>query len=218
MAKRRKFLTGLGALAAGSAAAVGTGAFDSVRAERSINVSVTGDSGAYLAFDASTSNYAQETSDTIALQFDGSNPGQNGSGLNANADTFVKNVFRIKNQGTNRVRLQLANDDVEGYDIGTIPEGPMVVAYTDDELAQSAGNAAATPFNASTAPTYWENEGAVGKQDLGPGDDLYVHIGFYLNDDVGELPSSASTDPSDIPDDIGFYAGAASNGSGSDFD
>jgi hypothetical protein len=219
MTNRRKFITGLGALATGSAAAMGTGAFSSVRAERSLSVSVADDNEAYLSLDASVSDYAEETGSTLELQFDGSNSGQNGQGINANADSFFKNVFKIENQGTTRARVQLANDDFtgQGTSIGQFPDGPMVVAYTDGQLAQSSGNSDATPFAASTAPTYWSNTGSVGNQDLGPGDDLYVHIGFYLNDDTSELPSSASTDPADIPDDIGFYAGTASNGNSSDF-
>ena len=207
MANRRKFLAGLGALASGTAAAVGTGAFTSVRAERNVNVTVAGDNEAYLALDAAISDYAEETGDTLELQFDGSNSGQNGQGLNANADTFFQNVFRIENQGTSTIRLQLANDDFsgEGTSIGQFPEGPMVVSYTDEEL--TGANSQSTPFAASTAPSYWSNSGAVTDQDIGPGDDLYVHIGFFMNDDTAELPASASTDPADIPDDIGFYAG-----------
>ena len=219
MTSRRKFIAGLGALATGSAAAMGTGAFSSVRAERSLSVSVADDNEAYLSLDASVSDYAEETGSTLELQFDGSNSGQNGQGINANADSFFKNVFKIENQGTTRARIQLANDDFTGTgtSIGQFPDGPMVVAYTDGQLAQSSPNSSATPFAASTAPTYWGNSGNVNSQDLGPGDDLYVHIGFYLNDDTSELPSSASTDPADIPDDIGFYAGTASNGNSSDF-
>lgn len=202
--QRRKFLTGVGALAAGSAAAVGTGAFTSVRAERNINVAVAGDNEAYLALDASVSDYAEETGNTLELQFDGSNSGQNGQGLNANADTTFQNVMRIENQGTETIRLQLANDEAASGGIGTIPSnGPMVVAFTDSEY--SGVNSATTPFAASPAPSYW-NSSDVNGQDIGPGDDLYVHFSFFLNDDVGSLGSGASTDITDVPDDIGFYA------------
>ena len=204
MANRRKFIAGLGALATGSAAAMGTGAFTSVRAERNINVAVAGDHEAYLALDASVSNYAEETGNTLALQFDGSNSGQNGEGLNANADTTFQNVMRIENQGTETVRLQLANDEAAAGGIGTIPStGPMVVSYTDSEF--TGANSQTTPFAASPAPGYW-NSSDVNGQDIGPGDDLYVHFAFFLNGDIESLGSSASTDIADVPDDIGFYA------------
>ena len=194
----------MGSLAAGGAATIGTGAFASVRAERNINVAVAGDNEAYLALDASVSNYAEETGNTLELQFDGSNSGQNGQGLNANADTAFQNVMRIENQGTETIRLQLANDEASAGGIGTIPSsGPMVVSFTDSEY--SGANSGTTPFAASPAPNYW-NSSDVNGQDIGPGDDLYVHFYFFLNDDVDSLGSGASTDISDVPDDIGFYA------------
>jgi hypothetical protein len=183
---------------------MGTGAFSSVRAERDINVAVAGDSKAYLALDASVSDYAEQTGGTLELQFDGSNSGQNGEGLNANADTAFQNVMRIKNQGTETIRLQLANDEAAAGGIGTIPsDGPMVVSYTDSEY--SGGNSGTTPFAASPAPGYWPSSD-INSQDIGPGDDLYVHFVFFLNSDVQSLGSGASTDIADVPDDIGFYA------------
>jgi len=48
MANRRKFIAGLGALATGSAAAVGTGAFTSVSAERSVTIDTADDAYAFL--------------------------------------------------------------------------------------------------------------------------------------------------------------------------
>ncbi|WP_144050405.1 hypothetical protein [Halorubrum persicum] len=216
MANRRKFIAGLGALATGSAAAMGTGAFSSVRAERAINVSTAGDSGAYLGLDASTSVYAKETGDTLELQFDGSNSNQNGNGLNANADTTFTNVMRIENNGTNTVRLQLGDDDNGTSAIGILPDGPMVVSYTDNELTSDA-LADSTPFAAvPSVPSHWSNSADVASQDLAPGDDLYVHFGFYLNGDIQSLGSTASTSLSDVPDDIGFYADGSSE-DGSDF-
>ena len=213
MANRRKFIAGLGALATGSAAAMGTGAFSSVRAERAISVTTAGDSGAYLGLDASTSVYAEETGDTLELQFDGSNSGQNGNGLNANADTSFTNVMRVENNGTNTVRLQLANDDGS---IGSLPNGPMVVSFTDSELTSDT-IADSTPFAAvQSVPSWWSNSGNVNNQDLAPGDDLYVHFAFYLNDDVQSLGAGPSTALSNVPDDIGFYADASSE-NGSDF-
>lgn len=202
--ERRKFIAGLGSLTAAGAAGIGTGAFTSVRAERNLNVAVAGDNEAYLALDASVSDYAEETGNTLELQFDGSNPGQNGEGLNANADTTFQNVMRIENQGTETIRLQLANDEAAAGGIGTIPSnGPMVVSFTDGEY--SGANSATTPFAASPAPSYW-NSSDVNGQDIGPGDDLYVHFSFFLNDDVSSLGAGASTDIDDVPDDLGFYA------------
>lgn len=117
--ERRKFLLGVGSLTAASAAAMGTGAFSYVRADRNMSVNVKGDSKAYLKL-ASTSEYASENSGQLELEFDGSND-QNGKGLNKDADSRFDKVFEIKNQGTNdvRVSIQDVNPDVVGFYEGT---------------------------------------------------------------------------------------------------
>lgn len=83
MAKRRKFLAGLGALASGSAAAVGTGAFTSATIEgRQANVELTGDSESIIALRAGDSNAISENSDgELNIDLEGSD----GQGVNRNA-------------------------------------------------------------------------------------------------------------------------------------
>ncbi|MDB2265344.1 hypothetical protein PM025_14585 [Halorubrum ezzemoulense] len=130
--QRRKFVVGLGALASGSAAAVGTGAFTSVTADRSVTVSVTGDQSAYLGMDAEASTngaYADESGDDGELSIDfgdiSSSSRDNtqtdgGSGVNPNAVTEAKDVFRITNQGTQAVEVDIASDsDTSGTSINT---------------------------------------------------------------------------------------------------
>ena len=199
--ERRKFIAGLGSLTAAGAAGIGTGAFSSARAERDLSVAVADDAAAYLALDASQSEYAEETSGTLELQFDGSNSEQKGSGLNANADTTFANVFSIKNNGTNTIRVQLASDEMN---IGSLPNGPMAVYWSSSEVTNAVATDA-QPFAASPS-TSWDNSADVTEQDLAPGDEIYVHFAFYMNADVESLGSSASTSKSDIPDDIGVYA------------
>jgi len=87
MANRRKFIAGLGALATGSAAAMGTGAFSSVRAERTISVETAGDVNAYLGLDASGESMLSRLAALLNSSLMGSNSGQDGNGLNANADS-----------------------------------------------------------------------------------------------------------------------------------
>ncbi|WP_380679440.1 hypothetical protein [Salinigranum sp. GCM10025319] len=203
--QRRKYLAALGSLAAGGAAIGGTGAFSSVRAERDIDVAVAGDSTAYLGLDASISPYAQQVGNQLVLKFDGSTSGQDGDGLNVRADTTFSNVFKIQNNGTNTIRVQLGNDDGSPA-IGSLPDGPMAVFYSDSELSSpSVGNY--TPFAASPAPSYYPSAD-VTNQDLGPGDDFYVHFGFFLNGDIQSLGSGASTSLADAPDDLGIYTDA----------
>ncbi|WP_141212243.1 DUF1102 domain-containing protein [Halorubrum ezzemoulense] len=107
MPNRRKFITGLGALAAGSAAAVGTGAFTSVEATRSVEVNVTGDADAYLGLKAADhpngDAYVDDSGDTVAIDITETTNDDNetlGSGLNPNATTVIENLLVVTNQGT----------------------------------------------------------------------------------------------------------------------
>lgn len=111
--ERRKFLIGAGSLAAGSAAAIGTGAFSNVMADRHITVAVAEDSNAYLAFQNPDQPYASYNSHNI-IEFDfASDNGNGGMGLNEEASTRFNDLFDIKNQGTNEVYLWLAQDAPE---------------------------------------------------------------------------------------------------------
>ncbi|MYL16819.1 hypothetical protein GLW36_09200 [Halorubrum terrestre] len=132
--QRRKFVVGLGALASGSAAAVGTGAFTSVEATRDISVEVAGDQSALLAFDKATTGEDGSGSNTpnaqdyvtlpsdgeLALDFTGSDEGA--TGLNDNASTKFSNLFDIINQGTQEVEVFVSPDQPGG--IAFFAEGP----------------------------------------------------------------------------------------------
>jgi hypothetical protein len=120
--ERRKFLLASGALAAGGAAGLGTGAFSSVEAERNVEVAVAGDSAAFLALEPGEENgeYAEETDGTLELNFD-DDANVAGSGFNQNAETVIDDVFRIKNQGTQEVAVDLNIVD------DNLPQGLQVI-------------------------------------------------------------------------------------------
>jgi len=132
--QRRKFVIGMGALASGAAAAVGTGAFSSVDAERSVSVETTGDSDANLAFyanedyDGDEEEYVTETGDeTIELTFED---------VNRDAVTSFDDLFVVQNNGTQDVRLRVENDPGEpgedpiwGSGVGT--DGPMDIKHPE---------------------------------------------------------------------------------------
>jgi hypothetical protein len=114
---RRKFLIGAGSLAAGSAAAVGTGAFTSVAAKRSVDIDVADDSNALLAFQNANSRngeYADTSGGTLSIDISGSNDSIMGQGVNDNAQTVFRDVFDIKNQGTNGVFVSV-NESPDGF-------------------------------------------------------------------------------------------------------
>lgn len=119
--QRRKFLIGAASIAAGSGAALGTGAFTSVTADREVSVNVTGDGSAYLGLspaDSANGVYADggDSSTELSVNFDDiSTEGEEGSalanhggnGVNPDAVTDVDGVFTIKNQGTQSVDVSL---------------------------------------------------------------------------------------------------------------
>jgi hypothetical protein len=101
---RRKFVIGVGSLAAGGAAAMGTGAFASVEATRSVSVNVAGDGNAYLGLEA-TSPYAERDGKQMELNFAGN--GDGGSGINADSVSTFDGVFRMTNNGPNPLDITI---------------------------------------------------------------------------------------------------------------
>lgn len=111
--ERRKFVLGLGSLAAGGAAAMGTGAFSVKAKNREFTANVAGDKAAYLGLDARESPYARQTSDgklAVSLQGNG-----RGEGLNQDAITTIDKLFVVKNQGTEAVDVTVSLDDYSGH-------------------------------------------------------------------------------------------------------
>jgi hypothetical protein len=116
MMNRRTFAVGLGTLAGGSAAAVGTGAFSAITASRNFDVTVSGDATAYLGLQphpGPNGAYAEiTTDDTLAIDFtsNNSNIGSDiagGDGVNANGVSLFLNVFRATNQGTQDITVDV---------------------------------------------------------------------------------------------------------------
>lgn len=108
--KRRKVLTGLGALAAGSAAAVGTGAFSQAKVrDRSVNVAIAPDDRSFLGLDTNyegleNSEYATQTDDgELKLHFNenadvpgGGFLNAGATGLNPDSRYYFDDVFAIE--------------------------------------------------------------------------------------------------------------------------
>ena len=61
--ERRKFLIGAGSLAAGGAAAMGSGAFTTSSAERTVDVNVAADTNGFVEITALDDKYASGTGD-----------------------------------------------------------------------------------------------------------------------------------------------------------
>lgn len=106
--QRRKFIAGVGSLAAASAAAMGTGAFTSATAERDVTVNTaSSDESAYVGLEA------LEGPNGVFVDQDGSSGGGlavsisdtavGGDGVNEDAEFLFDNLFEIRNQGTQPV-------------------------------------------------------------------------------------------------------------------
>lgn len=103
---RRKFVIGVSSLAAGSAAAIGTGAFDSVQAERTVTAELADDADAYLALESGSPHSELQNSGQlkiIDINGIGNNDYGGGSGVGGNSEYYFDGVFQVTNQGTNTV-------------------------------------------------------------------------------------------------------------------
>lgn len=113
--ERRKFVIGMGSLAAGGAAALGTGAFGSADAERNARVQVVGDSSAYLQMTEGphTTDVVRQVSDD-ELSFDlGADSGHGGSGMNQNGGIEWTDVVTVKNAGAQTVWFGVDLEEVK---------------------------------------------------------------------------------------------------------
>ena len=163
MPNRRNVLIGLGGLVAGGGALIGTGAFDTVEAQRDVTVETTGDADAFLGLEPARDalgldgeDFVEETDGTVEIQIDDSNDDEDtGAGLNQNAITTFNHLVYVTNQGTQEVdslTLEFTdvdddiNDegdtfnfpvaevgDVGGDELG-ITDGPETIEYDGSEL------------------------------------------------------------------------------------
>ena len=204
--ERRKYIAGLGALATGSAAAVGTGAFTSVSADRSVSVALEGDDDALLQIqpsDGPNADYATQSGNTLEINIDDTNS-VGGDGLNDDARTIIRDVFKITNRGTQDVYVFIENED--------IPAGVGVFADFPANVESGAG----TPSAGPSEPTTGIGEGSQNKTGAPdhpkperikvPTGETMDEIGFSFN-----TGSRGSFDPSDFPVDIPIQAVAVSS-------
>ncbi|MEZ3163937.1 hypothetical protein ABNG03_03255 [Halorubrum sp. RMP-47] len=199
MASRRSVLIGLGSLVAGGGALLGTGAFTTVTAERTVSIETTGDASGFLGLEAADrvddsgtnqpangttganqNEYVQETDGTIQINLDAGSDGDaddNGTGLNQNAKTTFRNLVTITNNGTQTVTsLTLSISE----NSGTITGSPFSFTVDDNsnETTVSNGNnilGAGSPSITS---------------DLTPGES--IDFGMIINLIGNSIPDSAN--------------------------
>lgn len=119
--KRRNLLAAFG-IAASGGVAVGTGAFTSVEAERTVNIEVANEDEALLAMepdlDSENADFVNQGTDGV-LFFDINDVvGGDGEGTGAGTEsvyTFDK-VFNVSNQGTQPVFFETQFENIESLD------------------------------------------------------------------------------------------------------
>jgi hypothetical protein len=121
--ERRKFILGVGSLAAGGAAAMGTGAVSSVTADRDVRIVPAADADAYLGLAtpnnsvgyAPTNDVGSLTKQTgssgvikFSLNGNGTTPGE---GVNGAALTEVFGLIGMQNQGTQELDVYVEKEN-----------------------------------------------------------------------------------------------------------
>jgi hypothetical protein len=136
--QRRKLIASIGSVAAGAAAVTGTGALTSVNAERSIAVDVADDSDAFLAITPQRTSNGSEYASTSdgEIKFDFTETSVGGGGLNRNAETIIRDILQVRNQGT--------QDMIVG--VTGLPE--FMSIFSDDGSVAANGNS--TSLNQDT--------------------------------------------------------------------
>jgi len=198
----------MGSLAAGGAAAMGSGAFTSVSADRAVEVSVADDADALLAIDdideSANSAYVDTSGDTISIDISTAD----GEGLNNEALTKIQDLLVIENQGTQPVyvwasgmptnpRVALGSQaSSQIQNAGTGPGENQV-----DVNPQGSGGAFSE--NSNLDPNDIDDSEGTGKEEaaplLAPGD--YVIVEMFAYGDLSGL---------DFDDEITIHAVAES--------
>jgi hypothetical protein len=92
---------------------MGTGAFSSVEAERSVSVEVADDNNAYLGLAAERDDIISDDGSDGQLSIDlgSQTTSKGGEGFNEDAVTEIEGVFKITNQGTQEVGAGFLDDE-----------------------------------------------------------------------------------------------------------
>ncbi len=175
--QRRKFLIASGALAAGGAAALGSGAFSKVESQRDVTIQVANDENAYLGLKPlntpNSNNYVELDPNghlkiDISEHDDFAGPDtQPGEGVNSDSFTFFDGMFELCNQGK-------AEADIS-YEL---PEAPDDRAYGDDFIAPDSD------YSEQVVTFYYISEGGDDPGD--PGDRIMVQEGQTVPLPLGE--------------------------------
>jgi hypothetical protein len=134
--QRRKFIAGLGSLAAAGAAGIGTGAFTTSSSARTVDVNVASDSNGFVGISAQNETYASGTDDgQLELDFNSDSGlgifNGDAQGLNPDSTFNFAEVFRVANiSGTGDMRVVI---EADGFDLEDLE---LTAAGTGNSLSE----------------------------------------------------------------------------------
>jgi hypothetical protein len=189
---RRKALMGIGTLTVGSGAALGSGAFTQVNAERQLSVGVANDSNGFLGLEADpssslTTNAVSNTGGQLTIDLSGTN--SPASGVNDEATTrigvvstdtggAVTNVdtaaFRVFNNSSNPVDVSVSSIEATMQS----SDGPedILNLYADPDTG-TTDSSQITNLTDGSSPDPTVNLAAAGNS----GDEIYVVVEVDTN-------------------------------------
>lgn len=226
---RRDVVIGLAGLIAGGGALVGTGAFDTVEAERSVAVETAGDADAFLGIEpfpgSPNSDYVDASGDTIVIDITETGTDAPGAGVNENAVTAIDRLLMVTNNGTQDAFVGFSDQyaiDEGDYTEAETPGG-WGYAVADDESAavvlwasplpstidKSLGeevrpDLTTTGFDGSTLVDGRNDDEVEEKaeREIGPGES--VHIGAIV--DTRESTVEDNSLPDELDDTVRLFA------------
>jgi hypothetical protein len=209
MVNRRSVLVGLGGLVAGGGALIGTGAFTTVEAQRTVNVSTAGDASGFLGLAPaareddtsdgaptstvtgtpveSPNEYVSAPGDgTIEINLDGNSEGA--SGLNQNAITTFRNLVKITNNGTQDVQTLNLEFISEGSDDSNL-DLDATFSFTASSPASDTAEASDISNDSNILSTSADSDGT-----LSPGEAINfgIEVDLINGGDGNALPDQAS--------------------------
>lgn len=134
--RRRRFLAGAGSLIGAGSVALGTGAFTSVEAERSVSIAVASDSYAFLrmhpigdeGIDGENTGRSSTNGSEISFEIPGDDPGENPDAEGVGVDSVYEfhDLVTISNQGTQPVQLHSSYDGDNLADLALVDDGGVL--------------------------------------------------------------------------------------------
>jgi hypothetical protein len=222
---RRAFLVMLGGAAVGGVT-LGTGAFSSVNAERTVSVETASDGNALLGIEPGAGGGEYVTgSDPIAIDITGTSAGA--QGVNQDAITAIDQLLEVTNNGTSDVVVGFDNeyaidegdyaDAPGGWGYAVNDDGDAAIAIwasplpgnMDKTLSEIRPDLVSTGFTGSTLVD-GRIDGEIeddSERTISPGESLNVGIVIDTRDSTVEDEPL----PSELDDVISLYAEATGN-------